>query len=136
MNTLYKKEVAIATYYIILMKYVLEQPLDCPANIAIYRSAVAIEKGSFIILIYHKWFVTTWPDHIIIKLFTFYVLPIELLTDVTTFRAAIAAKILLCVTTFYFNTTLLLQSQISWHKLLHIELLSQLKIVMHHYILL
>ena len=32
-------------------------------------------------------------------------LPIELLPGNTTFRAAIAAKILSCITTFHYNTT-------------------------------
>ena len=36
-------------------------------------------------------------------------LPIELLTDITTFRAAIAAKLLSCMNTFYYNNTLLLK---------------------------
>ena len=32
-------------------------------------------------------------------------IPIELLTDITTFRAAIAAKIISCITTFYYYLT-------------------------------
>ena len=36
-------------------------------------------------------------------------IPIELLTDITNFRAALAAKILLCLNTFYYNKTLLLK---------------------------
>ena len=33
---------------------------------------------------------------------------IELLTDITTFKAAIAAKKLSCITTFYYSNTLVL----------------------------
>ena len=36
-------------------------------------------------------------------------LPVELLTDTTTVRATIVAETLSCITTFYYNGTLLLK---------------------------
>ena len=102
---------------------------DLLTNIATYRAAIAAKKRC--VLLYLIISDSTLHDCITITLFyycTFYycttptenscnevtgwhyylLLHIELLTDITTFRASIAAKILSYITTFNYNTSLLM----------------------------
>ena len=134
-----------------------------------YRSAVAIEKESLLTVIDHKWLIKIWLyyHNTILLLYVLLIVqelmkiivtnqwtditplfPIELLTDTTNFNAAILTKIFVCITTFYYNNTLLLKL-IWWlfelvftnrwrdrwtdrPTFLSMELLSQQKIITNH----
>ena len=99
-------KIANVSNFFILFNW--EQLLNRPTNIATYRSAKAMKDASFLTVFNHQWFIITWSYQYKTILLSYVLLSYNIsnyyLSDISIFRASVAAKILSCIGIFYYFT--------------------------------